>query len=150
MTSSSPAGTQSTNLNVGDTTFAFADGLLTNSNWSVAVTAKPADQTCTVTPASGTVAGADVTNLVLACTTVTVDLSPTTLPNASVGTAYSQAITASSPNGGTAPYTFSVLSGAVPNGLVLSRRYTGGHTQCNGDLQFYGAGYGQQRLYRPT
>ena len=79
---------------------------LTNSNWSVDVTAKPSEQTCAVTPASGTVAGANATNLVLSCTTVTVDLSPATLPNAHIGTLYSQTITASSPNGGTAPYTF--------------------------------------------
>lgn len=43
--------------------------------------------------------------------------SPTTLPNPTVGMAYSQTITAS---GGTAPYTFSVTSGALPNGLSLS------------------------------
>lgn len=120
LTSSSPAGTQTRDVNVGDTTFAFADGLLTGSNWSVEVTAKPADQTCTVTTASGTVAGADVTNLVLSCTTVTVEFSPATLPNAHIGTPYSQTITASSPNGGAAPYTFTVVSGSVPPGLALS------------------------------
>lgn len=48
---------------------------------------------------------------------VTVTLSPTTLPAATAGTAYSQTLTAS---GGTSPYTFSVTSGALPAGLSLS------------------------------
>jgi len=50
-----------------------------------------------------------------ACPPIT--LAPSTLPNGSVGTAYSQTITAS---GGTAPYTFTVISGALPTGLTLS------------------------------
>jgi hypothetical protein len=44
-------------------------------------------------------------------------LSPATLPSGIVGTAYTQAITAS---GGTAPYTFTVLTGTLPAGLSLS------------------------------
>src|SRR5205085_9296032 len=40
-----------------------------------------------------------------------------TLPNGTVGVPYSQTITAS---GGTAPYSFVVTAGAVPNGLTLS------------------------------
>jgi Putative Ig domain len=43
-------------------------------------------------------------------------LSPSTLPDGTVGTAYNQTITAS---GGTAPYTFAVTSGALPDGLTL-------------------------------
>ncbi len=48
---------------------------------------------------------------------VTITLSPTSLPGATGGSTYSQAITAS---GGTAPYTFTVTSGALPSGLNLS------------------------------
>ncbi len=44
-------------------------------------------------------------------------LSPPTLPNGMLGTAYSQTVTAS---GGTAPYTYSVTSGALPAGLSLN------------------------------
>jgi large repetitive protein len=44
-------------------------------------------------------------------------LTPATLPNAPQGSPYSQTITAS---GGTAPYTFSIISGALPPGLVLN------------------------------
>ena len=43
-------------------------------------------------------------------------LAPATLPNGDVGTAYSQPITAT---GGTAPYTYGVLSGTLPAGLTL-------------------------------
>jgi hypothetical protein len=44
-------------------------------------------------------------------------LSPPTLPDGSVGNNYNQTITAS---GGTAPYTFTVSSGVLPDGLTLS------------------------------
>jgi hypothetical protein len=46
-----------------------------------------------------------------------ISLSPATLPEGSVGVAYSQQITAS---GGTGPYTFAVTSGTLPAGLTLS------------------------------
>jgi hypothetical protein len=44
-------------------------------------------------------------------------LSPTSLPTGSVGTPYSQMITAS---GGDSPYSFAVTSGTLPNGLTLN------------------------------
>lgn len=46
-----------------------------------------------------------------------ITLAPATLPNGTVGVAYSQTITGS---GGTAPYTFTVTSGALPAGLTLT------------------------------
>ena len=46
-----------------------------------------------------------------------ITLAPPTLPNGTVGVAYSQQITAS---GGTAPYTFGVTGGALPTGLILT------------------------------
>ncbi len=49
------------------------------------------------------------------CPLITVN--PATLPNGTIGTAYSQTITAS---GGAAPYTFAVSSGTLPPGLTLS------------------------------
>ncbi|MFC6189302.1 putative Ig domain-containing protein [Pseudoxanthomonas mexicana] len=48
---------------------------------------------------------------------VPVTVSPGTLPNGAVATAYSQTITAS---GGTGPYSFAVTAGALPAGLTLS------------------------------
>jgi uncharacterized repeat protein (TIGR01451 family) len=45
-----------------------------------------------------------------------VTLSPTSLPNNTVGTAYSQTVSAS---GGAAPYTYTVSSGSLPAGLTL-------------------------------
>ncbi|MDZ4405378.1 GEVED domain-containing protein [Prosthecobacter sp.] len=50
----------------------------------------------------------------------TISLTPTTVPDAYMGSAYSQTLTAS---GGTAPYTYTVTSGTLPTGLSLS---TGG------------------------
>jgi hypothetical protein len=50
-----------------------------------------------------------------ACPVITVN--PATLPNGVVGTPYSQTVSAV---GGTAPYTFTVSSGALPNGLTLN------------------------------
>ncbi|HYC89475.1 MAG TPA: ice-binding family protein [Thermoanaerobaculia bacterium] len=52
---------------------------------------------------------------VVACPAIIVN--PATLPNGTVGAAYNQVVSAT---GGTAPYTFSVSSGALPTGLVLN------------------------------
>jgi hypothetical protein len=49
--------------------------------------------------------------------TVSLAVNPTTLPAAIIGSAYSQTVIAS---GGTAPYTYSVTSGALPPGLALN------------------------------
>ncbi len=55
--------------------------------------------------------------VIAAATCPVITLAPPTLPTGSVGVAYSQPITAT---GGTAPYTFSVVSGTLPAGLTLS------------------------------
>jgi hypothetical protein len=52
--------------------------------------------------------------IVIACRTIT--LTPTSLPDGTVATAYTQTITAS---GGKSPYTFAVTSGALPTGLTV-------------------------------
>jgi hypothetical protein len=49
------------------------------------------------------------------CPIITVN--PATLPNGTVGTPYSQTVSAS---GGTSPYTFSLSSGALPTGLLIN------------------------------
>lgn len=52
---------------------------------------------------------------------VTIFLDPTTLPDAIEDQSYTQAITAS---GGTGPYTFTIVSGALPTGMTLSNSGT--------------------------
>jgi len=57
-------------------------------------------------------------NVTVATGTATLTLSPASLPNGTVGTAYSQTIAAS---GGTGTgYSYSVSSGTLPTGLTLS------------------------------
>jgi hypothetical protein len=53
----------------------------------------------------------------LSGTGVLITLSPSTVPAGTVGTAYSQTLTAT---GGTSPYIYAVTSGALPAGLTLS------------------------------
>lgn len=70
--------------------------------------------TYTATGPGGTSAPATV-SLTVAAPTITI--SPTSLPNAQAGAAYSQTLTAS---GGTATYSYAVTAGSLPAGLVLS------------------------------
>jgi len=66
-------------------------------------------------PAPGPYSGTQAYALTVAPPSIT--LTPATLPNGQVGTAYSQTLAAT---GGTAPYTFGVTSGALPPGLRIS------------------------------
>ncbi|MFZ2281454.1 MAG: putative Ig domain-containing protein, partial [Prosthecobacter sp.] len=70
--------------------------------------------------------------LVQICPAITV--GPTTLGTATVGTAYSQTISAS---GGTSPYSFSVSSGTLPDGLTLSSGGALTGTPTSGDTQTF-------------
>ncbi|MGZ0785945.1 autotransporter domain-containing protein [Pseudomonas saponiphila] len=70
--------------------------------------------TYTATNASGTSSPATVTITVSA---PSISLSPTTLSNGTVGTAYNQTVSAS---GGTAPYTYAITAGSLPVGLALN------------------------------
>lgn len=70
--------------------------------------------TLRATDANGCVGERQYT-LTVSCPTITI--SPTSLPGGTVGTAYSQTITAT---GGNAPYAFSLSSGTLPAGLTLS------------------------------
>jgi hypothetical protein len=64
-------------------------------------------------------AGTQAYTVSATCPVIT--LSPTTLPAATVGTAYSQQLSSS---GGTAPHTFSLTAGALPNGVTLAANGT--------------------------
>jgi len=65
--------------------------------------------------ASGSCSGSQAYTLTVTCPTVV--LSPTTLGNGTVGTAYSVSLSSS---GGTAPYAYTITSGSLPAGLSLS------------------------------
>lgn len=119
LNSTSPATAQNIVVSAGATSFAFPTRLNGGSNWNIDILDMPDGQLCTVSPASGAGIAAD-TAVTLTCTTVTVSISPATLPDAVYGAAYSQTLTASSANGGAAPYTFSLLSGALPAGMSFN------------------------------
>ncbi|WP_377706327.1 putative Ig domain-containing protein [Pseudomonas protegens] len=70
--------------------------------------------TYTATNASGTSSPATVTITVSA---PSITLTPGSLSNGSVGTAYHQTVTAT---GGTAPYTYAITAGSLPAGLILN------------------------------
>lgn len=95
-------------------------GLLLNASTG-AITGSPLTAatfnfTITASDANGCPGSRAFTIVIAAAGCSVITLSPNTLPPGVIGNPYSQTITAS---GGTAPYTFSVISGALPNGLTL-------------------------------
>lgn len=96
-----------------------SNGTATASGTSISFTPAPGyagsdSFTYNATGPGGTSNVATVTVTVLA---PTVTLTPTSLANGTIATAYSANITAS---GGSAPYTYSLSSGSLPGGLTLS------------------------------
>lgn len=96
-----------------------AHGTATASGTSITYTptagyAGPDTFTYTASNGSGTSAPATISITVNGPTIV---VSPASVPNGTVGAAYSVALTAS---GGTAPYTYQVSAGGLPAGLALS------------------------------
>ncbi len=69
--------------------------------------------TYTIADPAGAEASATVT-----VTAVAITITPASLPGAHLGASYSQQLTV---NGGTAPYTFAVSAGKLPDGLTLSQ-----------------------------
>ena len=120
LAATNPSSTQQVVVAQGASSYVFPTRLPQGANWNVSVLASPPGQICTVNPANGIAIGADVSSAALSCATVTTTISPATLPDGAFSAAYSQTLSASSANGGIAPYTFSINAGALPPGLALS------------------------------
>jgi hypothetical protein len=87
------------------------------TNWSVSVSLSLGTNTVYVRSLDGAGNYSTVASVNVTCLASTITLSPTTLPGAVAGAAYSQSLTAA---GGTSPYTFAVTAGSLPAGLSLS------------------------------
>ena len=100
------------------TSGALPAGLTLNTSTGVIsgtpTTAGPASFTIGATDAHGNT-GSQAYSINIGVAPLTV--SPATLPPATQGTAYSQTIVGS---GGVAPYTYALISGALPSGLTLN------------------------------
>ena len=100
-------------------TSAASHGTATASGTSITYSPTPGYHgtdsfTYTATNGSGTSSPATVTVTVAA---PTISISPLSLPNATIDTAYSQTISSS---GSLAPYSYAISSGSLPAGLSLS------------------------------
>ncbi|MDE2249512.1 MAG: putative Ig domain-containing protein, partial [Xanthomonadaceae bacterium] len=117
-------GIQATGGGYGGSCFTTADaGLLTNLALSAAGGAGGAGAISSGAGLNGSGGFVTLTAIVL---------SPSTLPAATVGAAYSQTITAS---GGTSPYTFA-LTGTLPAGLTFSAGVLSGTPTAGGSFSF--------------
>lgn len=126
-----PNGTQSTpyNQTVGATggtapyTFAVTAGTLPSGLSLNASTGVISGTPTTPGPASFTITATDAhANTGSQAYTVTIGnaplvISPSSLPAATQGSAYSQTLSTS---GGVAPYTYAIISGALPSGVTLN------------------------------
>jgi hypothetical protein len=93
---------------------AFVGNLLAHDNITLSSGAKAFGRLLALT---GTVT-LDSNNVTLCSTCNAITLDPLTLPDGTVSAPYNQRISAI---GGAAPYTFEVISGTLPEGLILTR-----------------------------
>jgi glucose/arabinose dehydrogenase len=99
------SGSLPTGLTLNSTTGEISGTPTVGGSFNFTITATDSD-TCT---------GFQAYTIDITCATIT--LTPASLPDGTVGDAYSETISAS---GGTAPYTFAVTAGALPPGLALN------------------------------
>ncbi len=112
------ASPASGNYSYAVTTGALPTGLTLVGNGALSGTPAAAGNYTFVITATGwgTCAKSQSYNLLITGTCTTITVNPATLPGGTVGTAYTQTVSAS-PAGG--PYSFSVVSGILPPGLTL-------------------------------
>ena len=120
LSATNPSSNQSLVIAQAASSFVFPTLLPQGANWAINVTSAPPGQLCSASAASGSSINADVSNVVVSCTTVVVDVNPPSLPSATFGNAYSQTLTASSANGAVGPYSYTVSAGVLPSGTALS------------------------------
>lgn len=72
-------------------------------------------------------------NVTIGAPTSSIVVNPAVLPTPQVGTSYTQALSGS---GGIAPYTFALISGALPSGLTLSNGTISGTPNQAGSYSF--------------
>jgi hypothetical protein len=132
LTTSLPAGTQ----NIGYNTMLAADGGVTPYTWSITAGSLPIGLHLDANSGAitGTPSGAGVSNFTVQVTdlqlatasaplsitiapAVPLSITTTSLPSGTAGLAYSASVTAV---GGVYPYTWSVTSGTLPDGLHLN------------------------------
>jgi hypothetical protein len=100
------SGTLPTGLSLNSVTGALSGTPLSAGNYSFAIT----------TTGVGLCTGTRAYNLLVTSTCTTITVNPASLPQGTLGTLYSQTVSAT---GGVAPYSFSLASGALPGGLTL-------------------------------
>lgn len=92
-------------------------GLALSSNGTISGTPTAIGTSSFTVQVTDSASAANTKGLTLTVSSSTLSITTTSLSNATVSTSYSASLTA---NGGTAPYSWSLDSGALPSGLSLS------------------------------
>ncbi len=112
------AGAQTLPVSSGASSFTFPTGLANGAAYAVTVGTQPAGQTCSVTNGSGTISGANVTNVSVTCVT------PTFTIGGSVGGLTSSGLVLSLNAGAqTLPVSSGASSFTFPTGLANGAAY---------------------------
>ena len=99
-----------------DGSFTFATALADGSSYAVTVLSQPGSpsQSCSVSNGSGTLAGADVTNVAVSCATLDVSLSTGSIDFGAINLGAEGQETVTVSNNGTAAATLTALQGPEP------------------------------------